>query len=176
MLFPFIKYIYKFQITFCVLDTETLNIYMLKYYILIVTWSSTKLDLCSLFFILNIDINHLQIYLFILLIIPFIISNNILPSYPSIKPPSHDIPLPSYPTIALPIPHLPSILPFVCMRVLPQPPTLSCLTAVASPYAGASNFSGTKSLFSHGCQVRPSSATYVSEAMDPSRYIPWLVV
>jgi hypothetical protein len=26
------------------------------------------------------------------------------------------------------------------------------------------------------CQARPSSATYVYGAMDPSRYIPWLVV
>ena len=38
-----------------------------------------------------------------------------------------------------PIPHHPFPLPNASRRVLPHPPTLSCPTAPASPYSGASN-------------------------------------
>jgi hypothetical protein len=71
-----------------------------------------------------------------------------------------------------PIPHPTSVLPlpFAYMRVLPNPPTLSRPTAPAWPYSGASNLPGTKHLPSCCYQARPSSATYVSGAMDPSRY------
>jgi hypothetical protein len=34
----------------------------------------------------------------------------------------------------------------------------------------------TKDLPSHCCWTRPSSATYVSGAIDPSMYIAWLVI
>ena len=45
----------------------------------------------------------------------------------------------------------------------PFPPHLSCIS-----YAGASSLHRTKGLPFHWCQIRPSSATYVSGAMDPS--------
>jgi hypothetical protein len=73
---------------------------------------------------------------------------------------SNGISLPSYPSINIPFHILP---PFACMRVLPHLPTLQHL-----PYAGASNLHSTKGLSSHCCQVSPSSATYISAAMDPS--------
>ena len=75
-----------------------------------------------------------------------------------------------------PIQHLSSPLPFACVRALSHPPTLSCPTTPTSPYARESNVPRTKGLPSHCCQARPFSATNVSEAMDPSRYTPWLVV
>jgi hypothetical protein len=49
-------------------------------------------------------------------------------------------------------------------------------TVPASPYAGASNLPRTKGLPFHYCPAKPFSATYVSGAMDPSRYTPWLMV
>jgi hypothetical protein len=121
-------------------------------------------------------------FLFLSLIIPFIyISNDIpLPGYP------HHQPLPSYliisrfPVTPPPpppsIPHLPSPLPFACMRVLPHPPTLSSPTAPSSPYSVESNVPGNKGLPSHCCPARPSSATYVSGDKDAFRSTPWLVV
>ena len=42
-----------------------------------------------------------------------------------------------------------SLLPFASMRVLLHPLTHSCLTALASPYAGASSLHRTKGLPSH---------------------------
>ena len=54
--------------------------------------------------------------------------------------------------------------------------TYSNLTSPASPYSGASNLHRTKGLPFHWLQTRPSSATYVPGAMDPSLYTPWLVV
>ena len=45
------------------------------------------------------------------------------------------------------LPSFPSSLPL--MRVLPHPPTYSHLTALASPYPGASNLYRTKGLPSH---------------------------
>ena len=89
---------------------------------------------------------------------------------PSTNSPSHDIPLPSYHSTNPPIPHASSPITFVCMSVLPYPPTLSKPTTPASPYAGASNLPRTKGLPSHCCQARPSFA------LDPSRYTPCLVV
>ena len=62
------------------------------------------------------------------------------------------------------------------MNVLLHPLTHSHLTTLASPYPGASRSHRTKSLPSHWCQIRPSSATYVSGAMDPSMYTLWLMV
>ena len=59
--------------------------------------------------------------------------------------------------------------PFACMRELPYPSTQSCHTTPAYPYAEASSPSGTKDLPFHCGQARPSSATYESGAMDPSR-------
>jgi hypothetical protein len=57
---------------------------------------------------------------------------------------SNDIPLPGY-SSATPL----SPLPFASMRVLLHPFTHSCLTALASPYAGASSCHRTKGLLSH---------------------------
>jgi hypothetical protein len=100
--------------------------------------------------------------LLLLLIISFVyISNDIsLPSYPSVMPPSYSALSSSfclYESVPLPTHTLP-----------PHTPS--------SPYARASNLPGTKGLSSHCCQARPSPATYVSEAIDPSRYTPCLVV
>lgn len=86
-----------------------------------------------------------------------------------------------YPTPRLPPPptfYFTSALPFpfACMRVFPYPPTFSSPTAPASPYAGASKLPWIKGLPSHCGQSRSSSATYLSGAMDSSRYSPWLVV
>jgi hypothetical protein len=85
-----------------------------------------------------------------------------------------------YPTSWLPpppTPHPTIVLPFTWMGVLPHPSTLSHPTAPASPHTGTSHLPRTnKGLPSHCCQAKPSSATYVSEAMDPSRYTPWLMV
>jgi hypothetical protein len=89
--------------------------------------------------------------------------------------PSHDIPLPDYPSATSLISHLPP-LPFACMRVLPYTPTLSLPVTTASPYSRASNLPGAKGLPSCCCRASPSSATYVSGAEDPFRYTPWLVV
>jgi hypothetical protein len=86
--------------------------------------------------------------------------------YPSSRLPLHKL----HPTSSR------SFLHFASMRVLPYPPTLSCSTPLTSPYTGASILHMTKSLLSHCCQIRPSSATYVSGTMDPSLYTPWLVV
>jgi hypothetical protein len=51
------------------------------------------------------------------------------------------------------------------MRLLFHPFLHSCLTTLASPYAGASNLHRTKGLLSHWCQIRPSSAPYAAGAM-----------
>ena len=64
----------------------------------------------------------------------------------------------------------PSPLPFACMRVLPHPFTLSHPSALASPYPGASNLPRIKGLPSDCFQAMPSSATYVSGAIDPPKY------
>jgi hypothetical protein len=58
--------------------------------------------------------------------------------------------------------------------VLLHPLMHSCLTALAFPYAGASNLHKTKSLPCHRCQTRPSSAIHAARAMGPSVYAPWL--
>ena len=49
-----------------------------------------------------------------------------------------------------PIPHYPA-----SIRVLPNPPTHSCLTALAFLYTRASSLHRTKGLPSHCCQLRP---------------------
>jgi len=41
------------------------------------------------------------------------------------------------------------------MKLLPYPPTHSCLTALAFLYTGASSFHRTKDFSSHWCQIRP---------------------
>jgi len=51
-----------------------------------------------------------------------------------------------------------------------KPTTISCLSVAVYPNTGVSTLSGTKSLSHHWHQARPSSATYVSGAMDLSRY------
>lgn len=43
------------------------------------------------------------------------------PITPSSNSPFYNIPLPGYSSTTTPIPHLPSPLPFACMRVLPHP-------------------------------------------------------
>jgi hypothetical protein len=92
-----------------------------------------------------------------LLIILFIYILNVIPlsSYPSTNapsyPPSHSSPFPS-------------------MRMLFYPLTYPCLTPLASFYAGASSLHKAKGLPSYWCHMGPSFATYVSEAMDHSKY------
>jgi hypothetical protein len=83
------------------------------------------------------------------------------------------------PPSRFPLHNLHSIpLPFASMRVLHQhlQLTYSHLPSLASPYTVASSFQKTKGLPSHECQIRPSSATYVAGAMDPSMCTLWLVV
>ena len=72
----------------------------------------------------------------------------------------------------IPIPYLPFPLPFTFTSVLPHQPKLSIPTTQASPYHEASNLLRTKGLPSGCYQSRPSSATFVTGAMDPCRYIP----
>lgn len=56
------------------------------------------------------------------------------------------------------------------------PPTHFHLTTLLSSYTGTSILHRTKGLPTHRYQIRPSSATYVSSAMDPSIYTFRLVV
>jgi hypothetical protein len=58
----------------------------------------------------------------------------------------------------------------------PHLPTHSHLPALAVPYNGASNTLRPKGRSSHWCPTRPSSATYVAEAMSPFMCTLWLVV
>jgi hypothetical protein len=54
-----------------------------------------------------------------------------------------------------------------------HPPTHSCLTALAFPYAGASSLHRTKGLPSHLCHRRQSSTTYADGFRNPSMCILW---
>jgi hypothetical protein len=88
---------------------------------------------------------------------------------------SNDIPLPGFPYTNPPIPHPPS--PPLChyegAPLLTHPLLPHCSSI---PLCWGIKPQWTKSLPSHCCQASLSSATYVSEAMDPSRYTLWLVV
>lgn len=92
---------------------------------------------------------------FILLIVPLIyISNNIsLPGYPSTNLTSHICPL---------------LLHFASMMLLTHPPTFSLPTVPSTILAKALNLHRTKGLPLTRYQTRPSTATYVSGAMDTS--------
>jgi hypothetical protein len=68
------------------------------------------------------------------------------------------------------------LLPPASMKMLPHPPTHSCLTTLASFYSGASSLDRVKGLPSHWCQIKESSATYTARAMGPSMCTLWLVV
>jgi hypothetical protein len=84
-----------------------------------------------------------------------------------------------YPTFQLSFHKQKSVLsyfPFSSMRMFSHPPTLSCPTAPAYPYARVSNLHRTKGLNSHWYQTRPPSATHVSGAMDLSLNTPCLMV
>ena len=61
------------------------------------------------------------------------------------------------------------------MRVLLHSPTYSHLTALVSPYSGASSLHRNKGFPSYWCKIRPSSATCLSGAMAPSMHTLWLV-
>jgi hypothetical protein len=65
--------------------------------------------------------------------------------------------------------------PSVFMRELPHPPIHSCLLTLAFHYTGASSLHRIKSLSSHSCPTRPSSATYEAGTMGPSISNLWLV-
>ena len=80
-----------------------------------------------------------------------------------------------YPPSLVPLHTFPSHLPtpFASMRMLLHPLTHSCLAALASCYARVPNLHRTKGLPSHWCQIRPSSATYVSWAMSPCIHFDW---
>jgi hypothetical protein len=47
------------------------------------------------------------------------------------------------------------------------------ISLVVSSFSGASRFHKTKDLPSHWCQIRPSSATYVSGTIDTSMNNLW---
>jgi hypothetical protein len=100
---------------------------------------------------------------YFLLIIPFIyMTYDIpLPSYPSTNPPSHICPSPS------PLPE------WGCSPTHPNSPAPPLQHL---PTLGHQTSLGPRGLLSRCCQARPSSATFVYGAMDPSRYTPWLVV
>lgn len=55
----------------------------------------------------------------------------------------------------------------------PQLTSHSCLSALGFPYTETSSLHRTKSLPSHWCQIRPSSAMYASEAMGPCIFFGW---
>ena len=74
---------------------------------------------------------------------------------------------------ATPLYHSP---PPACMRVLPHPPTHSCLHTLKFPYTGALSLHRTKGLSSHWCPTRPSCVAYTSGAMDHSMCTLWMVV
>jgi hypothetical protein len=63
-------------------------------------------------------------------------------------------------------------LPTASMIVLPNPPTHSCLTTLAFPYAVAFSLHRTKCFPSGWCQKRQSSAIYAAGAMGPSMWFP----
>jgi hypothetical protein len=62
------------------------------------------------------------------------------------------------------------------MRVLPQPPIHSHLTALGFPYAGSLSLHRTKGLPSHWCQIRYSSATNTAGAMSAPVCTLWFMV
>ena len=72
--------------------------------------------------------------------------------------------------------HFIPLFPVPSMRVLLHPYTHSHLTPLASTYDGASSLHRTKDFPSQWCQIRPSSATYVSGVLVPSMYTLWMVV
>ena len=62
--------------------------------------------------------------------------------------------LPPFPVSSLKAPYC--IPPYpASMRVLPNPPTHSCLTALGFLYTGAPSLHRTQGLPSHWCQIRP---------------------
>jgi hypothetical protein len=67
-------------------------------------------------------------------------------------------------------PHFPSLLLIASMRVLPYPPTRSCLIALASRYTEALSLHRIKGFPSH------SSATHAAGAIGPSMYTLWLLI
>jgi hypothetical protein len=72
----------------------------------------------------------------------------------------------------------PALSPPLCLYEAALPPTHTPLPHRSSNPStlGHQTSPGTKGLTSHCCQARPSSATYLSGATDPSRYALWLVV
>lgn len=67
--------------------------------------------------------------------------------------------------------------PPFCLYESAPPPTNTLLPHCSIlSYAGASSLPWTKGLPSRCCQASPSSATYVSGNINPSRYTPLLVV
>jgi hypothetical protein len=78
-----------------------------------------------------------------------------------------------FPLCKLPIP---SAFPLLLWRCSHYPPTYSCLTILAFPYAGALSLHMTKGLPYHWCQIRQSSAIYAVGVMGTSMCTLWLVV
>lgn len=120
---------------------------------------------------LKILVQSFLSFLLLLLIIPltYISNNTSLPGYPLHKPL-----IPRNPTFSLPFCHPlthicppPFILPiWKCFSTCPH----SSAPFLHKPYSGASNLPRTKRQPSHCSQPRPFSATYVSGAIDLSRY------
>jgi hypothetical protein len=82
----------------------------------------------------------------------------------------------SFPVNALQHLHPISPLRLLCLYEVVLLPIYLLLSHSSSiPLCWALNHHKTKDLLSQWCQTRPSSATYVSEAMDPSMYTVWLV-
>jgi hypothetical protein len=77
--------------------------------------------------------------------------------------------LSSFPSTSLPPP--------ASMRVLPHPPTYSCLSTLAFPYPGSSSLHRTKGIPSQWYQIRQSSATYPAGAMGtPYSLVGWFIL
>jgi hypothetical protein len=72
------------------------------------------------------------------------------------------------PFLVLPGNSLPTSAPPASMRLFPHPYPHSCLPSLAFPYPGALSLHKTKSLSSHWCLTKLTSASYVAGAMDPS--------
>jgi hypothetical protein len=65
----------------------------------------------------------------------------------------------------IPFPDFPQKPPPASIKVCLYPPTHFHFSALSFPYTRVSSLHGTKGLFSHWCLTRPSSATYMAQAM-----------
>lgn len=62
------------------------------------------------------------------------------------------------------------------IRLLPHPPTNSCITGLSSSFTHTSSLLRTKGFPTHWCEIRQSSVVYVTGVIDLNTYILWLVI